>query len=273
MTSRNEPSLQPSLQSAAGDDLVRLIHETAPHSLLPILENPALDENYLVLLLQRSDLQNDFLAEVLKRRRFLKNYRTKKLLAFHPHTPRTDALRLLRELYLMDLVQFSISSGVSPELKRRAEEQVIARMPQLPLGQKITLARRSPARIAGALLTYGQPAVVNAALANPNLTEAQILRVLAREKLPPIVAQSISQHPKWSRVYNVRIALVRQPSTTLAQMLAFLPEITVTDLRELAAPGILPEVLRQYLQAEIQRRMQKSHQHAKPNAQNPGKSK
>ena len=255
MTSRNEPSLQPSLQSAAGDDLVRLIHETAPHSLLPILENPALDENYLVLLLQRSDLQNDFLAEVLKRRRFLKNYRTKKLLAFHPHTPRTDALRLLRELYLMDLVQFSISPGVPPELKRRAEEQVIARMPQLPLGQKITLARRSPARIAGALLTYGQPAVVNAALANPNLTEAQILRVLAREKLPPIVAQSISQHPKWSHVYNVRIALVRQSSTTLAQILAFLPEITVTDLRELAAPGILPEVLRQYLQAEIQQRM------------------
>ena len=117
----------------------------------------------------------------------------------------------------------------------------------------------------------GQPAVVNAALANPNLTESQILRVLARQKLPPIVAQSISQHPKWSRVYNVRIALVRQPSTTLAQMLAFLPEITVTDLRELAAPGILPEVLRQYLQAEIQQRMQKSHQHTDPNAQNSGK--
>ena len=32
MTSGNEPSLQPSLQTAAGDDLVRLIHETAPHS-------------------------------------------------------------------------------------------------------------------------------------------------------------------------------------------------------------------------------------------------
>ena len=249
-----------SLRIASGDDLVRLIHEVPPQALLPILENPALDETSLALILQRRDLQSEFLAEVLKRRHFLKNYPVKKLLAFHPHTPRTDALRLLRELYLMDLVQFSISPGAPPHLKRKAEEQVIARMPQLPLGQKITLARRSPARVAGALLADGQPAVVKAALANPNLTESQILRVLARAKLPPNVAQSISQDSKWSCVYNVRIALLRQSSTTLATILAFLPELTVSDLRELAEPGILPENLRHYLQAEIHRRLQRPQQ-------------
>jgi hypothetical protein len=259
------------LRTASGDDLVRLIHEIAPQSLLPIFENPALDETYLVLLLQRRDLQSEFLAEVLKRRHFLKNYSVKKLLAFHPHTPRTEAIRFLRELYLMDLVQFSISPGTAPDLKRKAEEQVITRMPQLPLGQKITLARRSPARIAGALLADGQPAVVKAALANPNLTESQILRVLAREKLPPIVAQSISQDPKWSRVYNDRIALLRQASTTLATILAFLPELTVSDLRELAAPGILPENLRHYLLAEIHKRVQKPEQPVDGTVQSPQK--
>src|SRR5205807_330761 len=201
------------------------------------------------LLLQRRDLPSDFLEEVLRRRNFLKNYKLKKLLAFHPHTPRTEGLRLLRELYLMDLVQFSISPGVLPDLKRKAEDQVIARMPQLPLGQKITLARRSPARIAGALMADGQPTVVKAALSNPNLTEAQVLRVLAKEKLAPVVAQSIAAHDKWSHVYNVRIALLRQPSTTLTTILAFLPELTISDLRELVAPGILPENLRHYLQA------------------------
>jgi hypothetical protein len=257
------------LRTASGDDLVRLIHEVPLQSLLAILENPSLDEKSVALLLQRRDLDSEFLTEVLKRRNFLKNYPVKKLLAFHPHTPRTEALRLLRELYLMDLVQFSISPGSSPDLKRKAEEQVIARMPQLPLGQKITLARRSPARIAGALLADGQPAVVKAALANPNLTESQILRVLAREKLPPIVAQSISQDPKWSHVYNVRIALLRQPSTTLATILAFLPELTVSDLRELAAPGILPENLRHYLLAEIHRRLQKPQEQVDGSVQSP----
>jgi hypothetical protein len=252
----------PDLLTAVGEDLVRLIHETTPGDLLPILGNPALDEITLALLLQRKDLPPEFLEAVLQRRHFLRNYAVKKLLAFHPHTPRTEGLRLLRDLYLIDLVKFSISPGVSPDLKRKAEDQVIAKLPQLPLGQKITLARRSPARIAGALLADGQPTVVKTALANPNLTEAQVLRVLAREKLPPVIARSIAQDPKWSHIYNVRIALLRQPSTTLTTILAFLPELTISDLRELVAPGILPENLRHYLQSEINRRLQKSKESA-----------
>jgi len=53
----------------------------------------------------------------------------------------------------------------------------------------------------------------------------------------------------------VRLALVRHPLSPLATILAYLPEITVSDLRELAAPGIVSESLRKYLQAEVQRRM------------------
>jgi hypothetical protein len=246
------------LRTASGEEFVRLIQETPAGELLPALDNPSLDEETLGLLLQRKDLPAEFLQEVLLRRRFLKNYRVKKALAFHPHTPRTEGFRLLRELHLMDLVQFAISPGVQADMKIKAEEQVISKMPQLPLGQKITLARRAPGRIAGALLAEGHPPVVKAALGNPNLTEAQVLRVLSRDRLPAIVVQSLSQDEKWSHVYNVRIALIRQSSTTLTTILSFLPELTISDLRELVAPGILPENLRHYLQAEIQRRLQKS---------------
>ncbi len=66
---------------------------------------------------------------------------------------------------------------------------------------------------------------------------------------------AIVQHRKWSIAYNVRLALVRHPSTPLASILSYLPELTVSDLRELAAPGIVPESLRKYLQAEVQRRL------------------
>jgi len=247
------------LRTSSSDELVRLIHEAPPPELLPVLDNPSLGEKVLCLLLQRKDLSTEFLQEVLLRRQFLKSYQVKKALVLHPHAPRTDAFRLLRELYLMDLVQFTISPGALPDLKIKAEEHVINKLPHLPLGQKITLARRAPARIAGALLAEGQPPVVKAVLANANLNEAQVLRVLSRDNLPPVVVRSIAQHEKWRHVYNVRIALIRQPSTTLTTVLAFLPELTISDLRELVAPGILPENLRHYLQAEIQRRMRHSH--------------
>jgi hypothetical protein len=164
-------------------------------------------------------------------------------------------LRLLRDLYLMDLVQFSLSPTVSAELKRHAEEYIVARLPQLPLGQRITLARRGPARVAGALIATGNAQVLEIALDNPRLTEAQVLKVLWHDKLPQVVVLTVANHRKWSQHYNVRLALVRNSSTPLAIVLSYLPQLTVVDLRVLAAPGIVPENLRKYLLAEVHRRM------------------
>jgi hypothetical protein len=60
------------LQTATGEELVRLIHEVLPDMLLPILDNPALDETSLALLLHRKDLPSEFLTEILRRRQLLK---------------------------------------------------------------------------------------------------------------------------------------------------------------------------------------------------------
>ena len=244
--------------AATGEELAGLVHHPSADVLLAYLDNPALDEAHVCLLLERKDLRAEFLEEVARRKPLLKSYRIKRALAFHPRTPRLVSLRLLRDLYLMDLVQVAILPGVSSELKRNAEEQLLARLPQLPLGQKITLARRGPARVAGALLAEGHAQVVPIVLDNPYMTEAQILRALAREKLPLPVVPAIIQHRKWSTTYNIRLALVRNAAAPLATVLAYLPELAVSDLRELAAPGIVPENLRKYLQAEVQRRMRAS---------------
>jgi hypothetical protein len=159
--------------------------------------------------------------------------------------------------------------GIPTELKRNAEDQLVSRLPQLPLGQKITLARRGPTRLAGALLAEGHAQIVGIVLDNPYLTEAQVLRVLSREKLPPVVVPAIGQHRKWSITYNVRLALVRHPLSPLATVLAYLPELTVSDLRELASPGIVSESLRKYLQAEVQRRIRAGEKSAQKES-NPG---
>jgi len=248
----SDPDRQQAL-TATGDDLATLVHHHSTEVLLALLDNPALDETQLCLLLDRNDLPPEILAEVGKRKSLLKNYRVKRALAFHPHTPRLISVRLVKDLYLMDLAQLALSVGL-PELKRMAEDQLLARLAQLPLGQKITLARRGPARVAGVLLAEGHPQVLSVVLDNAYLTEAQVLKALAREKLSAAVAHAIAQHRRWSCVYNVRLALIRTPGTTLATVLSFLPELNATDLRDLAAPGIVSEPLRKYLQAELDRR-------------------
>jgi hypothetical protein len=262
-------------RTASGEELASLLHHHSPDVLLALLDNPALDETQLCLLLDRKDLPTEILEEVGRRKALLKNYRVKRALAFHPRTPRLGSLRLIRELYLMDLVQLTLLPGTSAELKRIAEEQLVARLPQLPLGQKITLARRGTARVAGAILAEGHAQLVLIALDNPGLTEAQVLKALSRERLPVAVPKAISQHRKWSHAYNVRLALVRHPGSTLSTILAYLPELTVSDLRELAAPGIVSENLRKYLAAEIQQRIRKGEKSAEiiDTTREPGASK
>jgi len=240
--------------TATGDDLTTLVHHHATNVLLALLDNPALDETQLCLLLDRKDLPPEILDEVASRKNLHKNYRVKRALAFHPHTPRLVSMRLIRSLYLMDLTQLALSVGTLPELKRIAEEQLLARLAQLPLGQKITLARRGPARVAGALLAEGHPRILSVVLDNAYLTEAQVLKALAREKVPLAVTHAIAQHRRWSCVYNVRLALIRTPGTTLPTILTYLPDLNVSDLRDLGSPGIVSEPLRKYLQAELDRR-------------------
>jgi hypothetical protein len=240
---------------AAGDELKSLLYHSSVEVLYALLENPALDETLLGLLLSRKDLPAEIIENIAGRKVFLKSYAVKRALVFHPGSPRLVGLRLLRDLYLMDLVQFSLSPAISPELKRHAEEYIIARLPQLPLGQRITLARRGPARVAGALIATGHAQVLELALDNPRLTEPQILKVLWHDKLPQVVVLTVANHRKWSQHYNVRLALVRNSSTPLSIVLSYLPQLTVVDLRVLAAPGIVPENLRKYLLAEVHRRM------------------
>lgn len=247
---------------AAGDELSGLIYHSAPGVLLALLDNPALEETKLTLLLARKDLPSEILEEVAVRKNLLKSYAVKRALLLHPRTPRLIGLRLLKDIYLMDLVQVALSPGVSAELKRNAEQQIVARLPQLPLGQKITLARRGPSRVAGTLVAEGHAQVMPVALENPFLTEAQILKALAREKVPVGVVQALAGHRKWSQCYNVRLAIVRNSSTPISIVLGFLAQLTVSDLRVLAEPGIVAENLRKYLQAEVRRRMLASQKHA-----------
>src|SRR5882672_8598922 len=246
---------EPREQKPQSAKLSERLRDDSPDSLRELAQSPTLNEEQLILLLARKDLPGELIEEIAQRKHLLKTYAVKKALVLHPHTPRIVSLRMLRDLYLMDLVQLTLTPGALAELKRNAEQQLIARLPQLPLGQKITLARRGPGRAAGALLAEGQAQVLTVVLDNSNLSEAHVLKALAKVKLAPRVVDAVARHPKWSSSYNVRLALVRQPASTLSTVLAYLPELTVSDLKELTAPGIVAENLRRYLQAEIQRRI------------------
>jgi hypothetical protein len=241
-------------RQASAEELKALIHEAGEESLLALLENPNLDDGHVSQLLERLDLPAEILSAVAETGKWTSSEGIRLRLARHPRTPRRIALSLVRQLFLFDLVKLSLLPSTPAEIRRVAEELIVTRVPHLPVGEKLTLARRGPARVAGALLAEGHAQAIKLALGNGFLTESQVLKVLAKPGVPERSVAAIAQHPKWSSQYNVRMALVRNAHTPAPSVLAFLPNLTMRDLKEIATLEGLAPHLKKYIQQELTRR-------------------
>jgi hypothetical protein len=241
-------------RSAPVEDLKSLVHDGREEILLALLENPHVEEPHVTALLERLDLSAKVLGVIAADARWTARESVRLGLARHPRTPRRIALAMERRLFLFDLARLSLLPSAPADIRRAAEEMILTRVPRLPVGEKLTLARRGPARVAGALLAEGHPQAIKLALDNAFLTESQVLKVLAKSGVPQRAVAAIAQHRKWSRLYNIRVALVRHPATPAPSVLAFLPDLTLRDLRDLAGLDTVAPHVRRYIQKEMWRR-------------------
>jgi hypothetical protein len=241
-------------RSASGGELKTLLHESGEAVLFALLENPNLEESHVALLLERLDLPASVLAAVAGEGKWSSSEVVRLAIARHPRTPKRFALAAVRQLFLFDLVRLSLLPSVPADIRRVAEEVILTRVPHLAIGEKLTLARRGPSRVAGAILAEGHQQAIQLALANTFLTESQVLKVLAKLDLPERVVATIAHHPKWSCQYNVRMALVRNPHTPLAAVEAILPQLTLGDLKRIARLEGLAPHLKKHMREELVRR-------------------
>ncbi len=241
---------------ASLEQIPALVHEHREDVIRGLLENPLFEELHLCLLLGRADLTSALLEDIARHKEWMSSYRVKRALAFHHNVPQTIGLALVRELYANDLVALSFSPSANPALRHLGEELVLMRLPQLPPAQKLTLARRGTPRILGALLTEGGPEVLQTVLDSPLLNEGHVLKALARVALSVRIVTAIADHGKWSRIYSVRLALLRNAQTPMARALSFLPNISTTDLKILSQSNSVPSRLIPHLRRELTNRMQ-----------------
>ena len=99
-------------------------------------------------------------------------------MVMHPRTPRHVSVPTIRHIYTFELMQVALLPAVSPDVKRAAEEVLISRLASISSGERFTLAKRSSGRVAAALLLDKEERIMQAALANPQMTEIFIVRAL-----------------------------------------------------------------------------------------------
>jgi hypothetical protein len=241
--------------TSSRNEIETLCHETSQEVLLALSTNPHLQERDLLRLLARKDLAQEMVVELAQNSAARKSYPIQFAIVSHPRTPRQVSLRLMKFLYVFDLLRVAQTPGVPADVKKTAEEAVLQKMRGMPEGQRKTLARRGTGRMAANLIMSSNVELIRAALDNPFLDEGQMLKVLAQENLPQNAVEQISQHRRWAVRYQLRLALIRNPLTPLARVLAFLPDITVIDLRNICLDHRMTSQVRKYIEARCDARL------------------
>src|SRR5579863_6653470 len=212
-----------------------------PASTADLTSLPALTEDWALALLKSADLQADQIEQMGKNSAVMKSRKVRLTLAAHPRAPRRLALRLIREFYTFDLVQLARMPAAAADLKRVADDLLISRLTSITLGERISLARRSSAAVAAALLLDKEPSVWQPALENARVTEAAIVKALHRPAATAALVEAVCRHSKWSLRHEIRIALLRNSHTPLARAIEFARRLPPPLLRDVLHTSRLPE--------------------------------
>lgn len=219
----------------------------------PILQ-PTLTEDELLAQLERRDLPPETIEEISQNSAAMKSRKVCVALAAHPRAPRHLALRLIRQFYTFDLMRFTLQPAVAADLRHVAEEQLIARLTSITLGERLALARRGSQAVAAALLLDKELPVMRTAVENSRLTEAAVIKALMRPNSPAAFVELICHHPKWSVRREIRMALLRNPHTPLARALEFASTLPPPLLRDILHASRLPEKIKVYLRNNLKER-------------------
>jgi len=231
-------------------DELQVDQNPAPQPPPDAADSATLNEDLALSQLKQQDLSSQAIEEITRNTGTMKSRKVRLAVAAHPRTPRRIALRLIRELFTFELMQFALTPAAPADLKRVADELLLSRLSSISLGERITLARRSSTLVAGTLLLDKESKVWQPALENARLTEAAVVKALQRTTATPGFVEAVSHHSKWSLRHEVRIALLRNAHTPLARALEFARRIPPKQLRDILHTSRLPEKIKSYLRKE-----------------------
>lgn len=235
--------------------LESFIHDQSPEVVQAVASDSRLTEDLALSLLVRRDLTPQALEALSRNAAVTKSRKVVMALVAHPHTPRHVALPVVRHLYTFELMSLALLPALAADLKVAVEESIINRLKTISPGERLTLAKRGSTRVAAALLTDPEERVIEAALLNPYMTEACVVKALMAEATPQKLVDLVCRSRNWSVRREVCIALLRNDKTPLARAIAVAQSLPTTILRNVLHHSRLAPNVKAYLVGEVERRM------------------
>jgi hypothetical protein len=143
--------------------------------------------------------------------------------------------------------QISLARSLSQE--HQPDDQDALRVPDFGLGRPVTLgerkslARRNDREWIARVIRDPHPQVMRILLANPRLTETDVLRLCARRPVASDVLREVFQSARWIVRYPIKVALALNPYTPLDIALQLAPLLHGQDVKRVLDAADLPDEL------------------------------
>jgi len=160
-------------------------------------------------------------------------YSVRLRLVAHKYTPQAYAAKFVHYLYWVDLVRLSVEVTVPAPIRRAIDTQLLARVDELTLGEKVASARRCSAALIKVFLFDPDPKVFAALLINQRVREEELLFYASSPRAHASHLGLLAADPKWSFRYSIRKALAANPITPRAAAAAQLRHLRKQDLRKI----------------------------------------
>ncbi len=170
---------------------------------------------------------------------------------------RRATLQYAREAQRADIVILLGRNRRGPD---DGEEAAPPRTPQfsgerpLTLGERKSLARGRDRNVLARVLRDPHPDVVRIVLANPRVTEDDVVRIAARRPGRADVLRAVARHPRWNTRYRVRLALISNPRCPEEIALTIAPFLHRQDARRISANEAMPDTVRRAAEQAATRR-------------------
>lgn len=222
--------------------------EAPSDSLKEILKNQKekLAENEILFILKNKNIDLEIIKLILSHKPFLVSYEVKRALLFLKLTPYQDALKLLPHMFWMDLMLLTITMNVHPVIRRAAEKKLIEKMPEMGLGEKITLAKRGSINLLLHLAKEKNTKIIEGILQNRFATEEIILSIVGNPNTSSEILGVINYSSKWKNRLNIKKALILNPNFPTFLAYHLLKTMNKSELEEFASSPYLSIQIKNY---------------------------
>lgn len=216
---------------------------TTQEELTELLDHRDADQTHIIALLRKRELPPSLVETVARHERWSRRQVVRAAIVNHQNTPRTLALRLLQLLFWKDQLKVATNFRLATPLRMAAENRLKERLPELEIGERISLARQAPPGILPLLAADADARVIRALLSNPRLREREVVVLVESPATPGGVLGVIGASDRWVNRPPILKGVVSHKNTPVHVALTLLRRFSRRDLQKLLMERPLPRLV------------------------------